>query len=138
MSALQDGCLSTGKIEMTTISIVNYFLLYLNFNLRLAPPKCAVYCKTVHKNYSRSLELHTSLSLWWWSGSYQLYPCAHAQQGGGGGRKGKIKHSVPLYFQAILLLIFTIIFLVFSLFIYVEFGWKTYVLVDCNPAMRCK
>ena len=25
-----------------------------------------------------------------------------------------------------------------SLFIYVEFGWKTYVLVDCNPGMRCK
>ena len=40
--------------------------------------------------------------------------------------------------QALLLLVLTLMFLFLSLFIYVEFGWKTYVLVDCNPALRCK
>ena len=37
-----------------------------------------------------------------------------------------------------MLFIFTFVFAFLSLFIYVEFGWKTYVLVDCNPGMRCK
>ena len=37
-----------------------------------------------------------------------------------------------------MLFIFTFAFAFLSLFIYVEFGWKTYVLVDFNPGMRCK
>ena len=42
------------------------------------------------------------------------------------------------FLQVGVLLGFTFLFGSLSLFIFVEFGWKSYVLVECNPTMRCE
>ena len=36
------------------------------------------------------------------------------------------------------MLIFNVIFCFLAVQIYVEFGWKLYKFVNCNPALRCE
>ena len=43
-----------------------------------------------------------------------------------------------LLLQGFLLIVFTVVFVVMSRFIYVEFGWKIYTRVGCNSDLRCE
>ena len=47
---------------------------------------------------------------------------------------------ISLYFflKALVLLVFTATFSLLLINMYVEFGWKVYKFVNCNPALRCK